>query len=169
MQKVRVISYAEENIVGGALRPVICIIVLLGFMLNISCQPNRAITSPPPDITSSPVTTSDPGNAKMTPSPPPPVTPQLQKLIDQSRQDLAQRLGINVDDISLLEASSVTWPDASLGCPREGMGYAQVLTPGYLIRLQAGEQEYEYHAGRGMAVIYCENPTPPVPGTPGDI
>jgi hypothetical protein len=105
----------------------------------------------------------------MTPSPPPPVTPQLQKLIEQSKQDLAQRLGINVDDISLLEASSVTWPDASLGCPREGMGYAQVLTPGYLIRLQAGEQEYEYHAGRSTDVMYCDNPTPPVPGTPGDV
>jgi hypothetical protein len=77
-------------------------------------------------------------------------------------------LSILAAEISLLEATAVVWPDASLGCPQEGMVYAQVLTPGYLIRLQSGNQEFEYHASRGTTIIYCENPSPPVPGTPTD-
>jgi hypothetical protein len=49
------------------------------------------------------------------------------------------------------------------------MVYAEVLTPGYLILLNADSEEYEYHTSRSTEVIYCENPTPPVPGTPDDI
>ena len=93
----------------------------------------------------------------------------LQNLIDKAIADLAQRSNIPANEITLLEATAVTWSDSSLGCPQEGMVYAQVLTPGYLIRLQAGDQEFEYHASRGTEVIYCENPRPPVEGTPGDV
>ena len=94
--------------------------------------------------------------------------PGLQGLIEKAKEDLAQRLAVQVNEITLVEATSVVWPDSSLGCPQDGMVYAQVLTPGYLIRLQADQQEFEYHASRGTYIIYCENPTPPVPGTPSD-
>lgn len=103
----------------------------------------------------------------MTPSLP--ADAALQNLIDKAIVDLAQRLSISANEIVLLEATSVVWPDGSLGCPQEGMVYAQVLTPGYLIRLRSGVQEFEYHASRDTTVIYCENPTPPVPGTPSDV
>lgn len=105
----------------------------------------------------------------MTPSLPAPADAGLQRLIETAKEDLAQRLAISAKEIILLEATSVVWPDASLGCPQEGMAYAQVLTPGYLIRLEFGNQEFEYHANKGTYIIYCENPTPPVPGTPADI
>lgn len=95
--------------------------------------------------------------------------PGLQNLIETAKTDLARRLAVSVNDIVLLEAAGVVWPDASLGCPQEGMEYAQVLTPGYLIRLQFGDLHYEYHTGRGTTVIYCENPSPHVPSTPGDV
>jgi hypothetical protein len=48
------------------------------------------------------------------------------------------------------------------------MMYAEVLTPGYLILLEANGQEYEYHAGKNSDAFYCDNPTPPVPGMSGD-
>ncbi len=102
----------------------------------------------------------------MTPSLSIPADAGLQNLIDKAITDLAQRLSISVNEIILLEAISVTWPDASLGCPQEGMEYAQVLTPGYLIRLKSGDQTFEYHASQGTTIIHCENPMPPVPGTP---
>ena len=105
----------------------------------------------------------------MTPFPPPPADAGMQSLIKKAKADLARRLAISTDEIVLLQAESVTWPDASMGCPQEGMGYAQVLTPGYLIRLASGGQEFEYHASRGTEVVYCENPMPPVEGTPGDV
>ena len=105
----------------------------------------------------------------MPPSPSVPVIPHLEKLIETAKADLAGRLSISASDIAVLEATSVTWPDSSLGCPQEGMLYAQVLTPGYLIRLASGGQEFEYHAGRSTELVYCEDPMPPVEGTPGNV
>jgi len=93
----------------------------------------------------------------------------LQNLIEKAREDLTQRLSIPVSQINLVEAKDVVWPDSSLGCPESGMAYAEHLTPGYLIILNAVDKDYEYHASRGTLVIYCENPTPPVPGKPDDI
>jgi hypothetical protein len=105
----------------------------------------------------------------MNPSLPTPANTGMQTLIAKAKADLASRLAASVDDIMLLEATSVVWNDASLGCPQEGMLYAQVITPGYLIRLASGDQVFEYHASRGTTVVYCENPSPPFAGTPPDI
>jgi hypothetical protein len=95
--------------------------------------------------------------------------PSLQSLIEKAKEDLAPRLSLSVTQINLIEAKAVTWPDSSLGCPQPGMAYTQILTPGYLILLEAGRKVHEYHANRDTYVIFCENPSPPVPGTPGDI
>ena len=92
----------------------------------------------------------------------------LENLVETAKADLTQRLSLPVDQISLVEAEAVVWPDASLGCPQPGMAYADVLTPGYRIILMAQDNAYEYHASRGTEVFHCENPSPPVPGTPGD-
>ncbi len=104
----------------------------------------------------------------MTPSMPTPADSRLQVLIEKAKGDLAHRLSISVTQISLIEAAGVIWPDTSLGCPQPGMAYAQVLTPGYQIRLKSGNQEFEYHASKGTHVFYCENPTSPVPGALSD-
>ncbi len=95
-----------------------------------------------------------------------PVTPSLQNLIKKAKEDLAQHLSITVTQINVLDAREVTWSNSSLGCPQPGMLYAEVLTPGFLILLSANGQDYEYHAGKGSDVFYCENPLPPVEGMP---
>ncbi|MBN1937200.1 MAG: hypothetical protein JW934_21250 [Anaerolineae bacterium] len=78
--------------------------------------------------------------------------------------DLAERLGIDPAQVQVLAVESVQWSDSSLGCPQPGMMYAQVITPGYLIVLGAGEAQYEYHAGRdGDAAIFCPDGQKPVP------
>jgi len=69
--------------------------------------------------------------------------------------DLAQRLGIAKSAVTVVKIEDVQWPDASLGCPQPGMMYAQVITPGYLITLNANGQSYEYHASQSR-VILCE-------------
>jgi hypothetical protein len=160
------------------LRTSVRLVVLCGLVLSLGCSGNPVDARPTVENTGGPslqtpspsVTISPPeGNAQMTPAQPIPAEPGLQNLIETAKADLAQRLAVSPSEILLLEAVSVTWPDASLGCPREGMVYAQVLTPGYLIRLQTGERMFEYHASSGTEVIYCANPTPPIPGTPADI
>jgi hypothetical protein len=53
------------------------------------------------------------------------------------------------------------------------MLYAQVLTQGYRIVLEAAGQEYAYHTDRGQRVVMCKekpmvsSPTPLVPVQPG--
>ncbi len=76
--------------------------------------------------------------------------------------DLAERLGIDPADISVVSAEEVTWSDASVGCPKPGMMYAQVLTPGSRIVLEANGKRYEYHSAAGKAPFLCEHPKPPV-------
>ncbi len=98
----------------------------------------------------------------------PTYAPALQSLIDQASQDLANRLPAATSNIRVVEAGEVVWPDASLGCPQPDMAYAEVLTPGYLVRLEYAGVLYEYHAGKAGDIFYCQNPTPPVPGTPGN-
>lgn len=105
----------------------------------------------------------------MTPTVPIPVDASLQGLIEKASTDLARRLTVPEDQIVLLEASAVVWSDSSLGCPEEGMMYAQVLTPGYLIRLGVGDLVYEYHASKSATILYCENPLLPLSEPPPDI
>lgn len=93
-----------------------------------------------------------------------PTLPHLQSLVEQAKEDLAERLSIPVSSIDLLEARDVTWTNSSLGCPQPGMYYMEVLAPGYLIRLRADGREYEYHAGRSRKVFLCPNPSPPLSG-----
>jgi hypothetical protein len=69
--------------------------------------------------------------------------------------DLSKRTGIPVSDIKVVSVEAVEWPDTSVGCPRPGMMYAQVITPGYRIVLEAGGETYEYHSA-GAGVGLCQ-------------
>lgn len=81
--------------------------------------------------------------------------PALEALVEQAREDLAQRLNISNDQITLLEANTVVWPDASLGCPQPDMVYQQIPLEGVLILLKVGEHEYEYHSGGSQNLFLC--------------
>lgn len=87
-----------------------------------------------------------------------PTEPALKRLVTQARQDLAERLGIEAEDIELLELQELVWPDTSLGCSRPGMEYLQVLRDGALLRLRVGKRAYAYHSGGGRSPFLCESP-----------
>lgn len=97
------------------------------------------------------------------------------KMVVLAGEDLAEYLGISAEAIQLKRIEHVIWPDASLGCPQPNMMYAQVLTPGYRIVLQAEAREYNYHTDETGTVIRCEiSPgllpdLPVIPVTPGEI
>lgn len=67
------------------------------------------------------------------------------RLIEKAKQDLADRLATDADSIAVVSREHVQWPDASLGNPQPGMAYAQVVTPGFRLILEAAGQTYEYH------------------------
>jgi hypothetical protein len=70
--------------------------------------------------------------------------------------DLAQQSGASPDQIKLISMEAVEWNDASLGCPQPGFMYAQVITPGYKIILEAQGQQYEYHTDQKANVVWCQ-------------
>ena len=91
----------------------------------------------------------------MTPEPESSIDPTMETLIKTAKADLAKRLGLSEDDIDVLEAKAMLWPDGSLGCPQPGMAYIQIPFEGGLIRLDAGGQEYDYHTGEGESPFLC--------------
>ena len=54
-----------------------------------------------------------------------------------------------------MRVQPVEWRDASLGCPKPGVDYIQVLTPGYVIKLEAAGSVYEYHTDDAQRVVTC--------------
>ena len=79
----------------------------------------------------------------------------MENLLTQAKEDLAHRLSILIDQIEVLEARPVVWPDASLGYSQPGMRYKQVQVDGALIRLQANGKVYEYHSGGSRRLFLC--------------
>jgi PBP1b-binding outer membrane lipoprotein LpoB len=81
----------------------------------------------------------------------------LTGLLDQARQDLAQRLNVSVDQIEFIKFEAVVWPDGSMGCPQPGMAYTQVMHEGYRMILGVDGQDYAYHGGEKVPPFLCEN------------
>jgi hypothetical protein len=66
--------------------------------------------------------------------------------IIKARSDLARRLGVNENDITEGQIEETDFPDAALGATVEDEMSAQMITPGWRIRLKAGGETYEYRA-----------------------
>ena len=140
------------------MRIFVTLITLWILVFSVGCQSS-------PVEADAPLSPTQGDTTQMPPSLPASVDANLQNLIAKAMEDLAIRLSIAADEIKLKEATEVTWPDSSLGCPSPSSMYIQVLTPGYLIRLEALNREFEYHTNKGSLVIYCESPSPPLPDT----
>lgn len=67
----------------------------------------------------------------------------------------AERLGVSVDELTIDMVEPRDWPDTSLGCPKEGQFYAQVITPGYLVLVSANDRHVEYHTNESDHVVFC--------------
>jgi hypothetical protein len=75
------------------------------------------------------------------------------------RQVLAQQLGIDPTEISVLEAEEVEWGDACLGAGSPEQMCAAVITPGYRIVLEANGEQYVYHTdATGDQFVLVEAP-----------
>ena len=146
------------------MRIAVSLVTIWIFIISVGCQANQ-IT---PESIASPMPPPSQGEITQMPTSPLPVDAGLSILIEKAKADLANRLTVSANEISLVEVTSVTWSDSSLGCPQEGMVYAQVLTPGYLILLEHGGTTFEYHASSRDSIVTCDNPSPPVPGSPGN-
>ncbi len=119
--------------------------------------PSTAVPAPSSVVVAQP--TEIPGTI-----PSPPAEDGLQKELTQvAINDLAARLTIGTEEISVIWVKSIVWPSAGLGCPTDQV-YASEKTPGFQIRLMANKKVYEYHTDRTSQVILCAGTEPFEPG-----
>jgi hypothetical protein len=88
-------------------------------------------------------------------------------LLDRIMDDLTGRLGIDPQQIEVIRAEAVLWPDGSLGCPKAGEYYTQAIVSGFWIVLEVGTERYDYRASEEGNFFLCERPLPqnlPAPG-----
>lgn len=80
-----------------------------------------------------------------------------QDILERARRDLAQRLSLSEQEIALESVEQTDFPDAALGAPIEDEMSAQVITPGWRIRLQANGEIYEYRASARQLRLFNLN------------
>ena len=86
-----------------------------------------------------------------------------------ARMRLSATLGITEQAFTVYSTESLDWSNASLGCPKTGYSYAQVITPGYKITFDVGGIHYRIHTNLdGSSTALCHKPATPtrVPPTP---
>ena len=70
---------------------------------------------------------------------------------------LAGKLGVGASELTLVRSNATDWPDASLGCPKPGMMYAQAITPGYEITFEHEGNNYAVNANSDAShMTSCE-------------
>lgn len=68
---------------------------------------------------------------------------------------IAAELGVAPDEVQVIAAEPRDWPDSSLGCPREGQVYLEVITPGFLVTVSFEGEEIAFHTDRRGNVVRC--------------
>jgi hypothetical protein len=91
--------------------------------------------------------------------PKPPSVEEQVALVDEAIADLVRQLGVGAHEIEVRGVAPTEFEDASLGVPEPGETYAQVITPGFVIRLEVKGQLYTYHAAGDRVVRVPEEET----------
>jgi hypothetical protein len=157
--------------------------ILVGVILSAGCQPNPIQPEATPLPTSSPAASATPvitpdrmeEEATKIPELVPtseettPVTGEVpNELLQTIQKDLAERIGADLANITVIQAQAVVWNDGAMGCPQPGVMYTQSMVSGYRVMLEVEAQKYDYHAAETGYFILCENALQlnPPEGTP---
>jgi len=68
-------------------------------------------------------------------------------------ETLASELGVPREQIELDTVRAIDWRDSSIGCPKPGMAYLDVVTPGHKVTLRADGQIYVVHEAKNKAFV----------------
>jgi len=81
-----------------------------------------------------------------------------------ARQTVANALGIDQTGARVISSEPRDFADASLDCPQPGMAYAQVITPGFRVLVEADGRRFDVRvAGTGGRICYRRKPSPDRP------
>ena len=71
--------------------------------------------------------------------------------------EIAGLAGVPADQVVVVSAEAVTFPDGGLGCPEPGMAYTQVLVDGYKVIATAAGRTYDYRGTGAGTFRRCTN------------
>lgn len=99
----------------------------------------------------------------------PPITGEVPaEMLDPVLRDAAALSGVGMNDLEVIRSQAMEWPDGSLGCPRPGEEYIQVIVPGYWVEIDGPDRRYDYRLDQQGNFRLCEprfplgsTPTPP--------
>ncbi len=128
-------------------------------VLISSCGQEAAPGDAPASGGSTPSATSSTTSA---PTTSPEATSAPQSVVDQAIALLADQLEVAPTQIEVVRSIEVDWRDGSIGCPKNDLGYIQVITPGSLVELGVDGTTYAFHAQRDQPPFYCADPTEPL-------
>jgi hypothetical protein len=74
--------------------------------------------------------------------------------VERARADLAERLGVKETEVAAESVADTDFPDANFGAGAADELSAQMITPGWRIRLKANGQTYEYRANRNRLRLF---------------
>ena len=74
--------------------------------------------------------------------------------VRRARTDLAGRLGVTEDEIKEDSVEDADFADAAFGAGTAGELSAQMITPGWRIRLKARGDTYEYRGNRNRLRLF---------------
>jgi hypothetical protein len=151
-----------------------CLIVMLvSFLFVVGCSPSPIEAAGQPNGSSNVTQVSGPSVvdlSKLTPVnneggtnvviPAPQTRNSKNKLIHDISLDVSKRLGVNIDEVTLVDIIEKVWPDESLGCPAAGKVYTQVAVNGYQVIVKANATEYIYNTKGFEAFIWCNDGVP---------
>ncbi|MEO7839449.1 MAG: hypothetical protein ABIU06_08875 [Anaerolineales bacterium] len=94
-----------------------------------------------------------------------PSTPPVEKFVALSKKDLASRLGVEANKITLVKTAEMLWLNDALGCPRPGQFYPPGRVPGFQIWLDMEGTQYVYNTDFNGMLILCPELNPHVPNS----
>ncbi len=82
---------------------------------------------------------------------------ELPQLVETAvLSEVSERSGVPVDELQVVDAEAVEWPDACLGLANEGEVCAQVITPGWRVTVQGDGQTHTVHTNEDGTAVRVE-------------
>lgn len=104
------------------------IALVAALLMLAACQPVRPVTQLTPVSIDAPA-----------------LSGEEQGIADAVLQFVAGQINVAPEMLRVQSVEAMQWPDASLGCPQPDMIYAAVVTPGYLVTVEHGDETYAVH------------------------
>jgi hypothetical protein len=112
-----------------------------------TAQAPTSAPPPPAPAPASPVASVIPGSSSAA---------DPQPAVEAARADAAAHLGVSPASLKLEQVEPRQWADSSLGCPKPGQMYSQIVTPGYVVIVSGSGRQLEYHADTRGRVVLCQ-------------